>query len=97
MLGRTWEVMVRINSKALVLWMSVVLASLGPAAASSPIYLAQLTCLDTMSCCIQRAPLTAAQRGGASPAEIAEALKGATVLHEAAQPAGVTLTVQASG
>ncbi len=95
MLGRTWEVMVRINSKALVLWMSVVLASLGSAAASSPIYLAQLTCLDTMTCCIQQAPLTATQRCGASASEIARVINGARVLHDATQTAGVTLKEEA--
>jgi hypothetical protein len=95
MLTRTWEVMVRINSKALVLWMSVVLASLGSAAASSPIYLAQVTCLDTMTCCIQQAPLTAAQRCGASASEIARVINGARVLHEATQTGGVTLKEEA--
>lgn len=81
----------RINSKALVLWMSVVFASLGSAAASSPVYLAQLTCLNTMDCCIRNEPLTAAQRCGASSSEITKVLNGAKVLHEATQPEGVTL------
>jgi len=95
MLGRTWEVMVRINSKTLVLWMSVVLASLGSAAASSPIYVAQVTCWDTMSCCIQKDPLTAALRCGASQAESAEALNGAKVLYDATQPGNATLKEEA--
>ncbi|AKJ01331.1 Wall-associated protein precursor [Archangium gephyra] len=88
--------MVRINSKALVLWMALVLASLGSAAASSPVYLAQLTCLNTMDCCIRKEPLTAAQRCGASSSEIAEALNGVKVLHEATQPEAATLKEEAS-
>lgn len=62
----------RINGKALLLWMSVVLASLDPAVASAPVQLAQVTCWDTMSCCIVRSPRTAARRCGASASEIAD-------------------------
>ncbi|WP_156349836.1 Wall-associated protein precursor [Archangium gephyra] len=86
----------RINGKALLLWMSVVLASLNPAAASEPVQLAQVTCWDTMSCCIVRAPQTAAMRCGASASEIAEALKGAKVLHDALPTEGVTLKEESS-
>jgi len=96
MLGRTWETLVRINGKTLVLWMSVVLASLDPAVASEPVHLAQVTCWDTMSCCIVRSPRTAALRCGASASEIAEALKGAKVLHDAMPTEGLTLKEESS-
>lgn len=59
-----------------------------PAAASSPVYLAQVTCWNTMSCCIQRWPLSVAENCGASAAEIAEVLNGARVLHEMTRPEG---------
>jgi hypothetical protein len=95
MLNQAWEVMVRINSKALLLWMSVVLASLGSSAASSPIYLAQVTCLDTMSCCVLKSPPTAAQRCGATASDIAKALDGAKLLHDATPTAGVMLKEEA--
>ncbi|WP_152622407.1 Wall-associated protein precursor [Archangium violaceum] len=62
-----------------------------PAAASSPVYLAQVTCWNTMSCCIQRWPLSAAEHCGASAAEIAEVLNGARVLHEMAKTEGESL------
>jgi hypothetical protein len=58
-------------------------------AVSQPVYLAQVTCWNTMSCCIQRFPLTAAQSCGASPAEIAEVLRGAKSLYEATHPEGI--------
>ncbi|REG36045.1 hypothetical protein ATI61_102419 [Archangium gephyra] len=66
-----------------------------PAAASSPVYLAQVTCWNTMSCCIQRWPLSAAEHCGASAAEIAEVLNGARVLHEMTQPEGEQLEEEA--
>lgn len=59
-----------------------------PAGASSPVYLAQVTCWNTMSCCIQRWPLSAAQNCGASAAEIDEVLKGARLLYEVTQSEG---------
>lgn len=56
-----------------------------PHESSPPASLAQATCWDTMSCCIQRHPATAAQSCGATALEIAEALNGARVLNEATQ------------
>ncbi|HEX5746363.1 MAG TPA: Wall-associated protein precursor [Archangium sp.] len=89
------------TGRVLVLCMLAVLASVtagcsvgahstasSPSAASSPVYLAQVTCWNTMSCCIQRWPLNAAEQCGASAAEIAEVLNGARVLHEMTQPEG---------
>jgi hypothetical protein len=49
--------------------------------ASQPIYLAQLSCWDTESCCILRDPLTAANRCMVSPARIAEVVNGVKTLH----------------
>jgi hypothetical protein len=84
----------RLSKRLLGLWMWVVLAS-SSSAASSPTFLAQVTCLNTVDCCIQKSPLSAAESCGASPAQIAEALKGAKVLHDATQPEGVTLKEEA--
>ncbi|MFY0565887.1 Wall-associated protein precursor [Archangium lansingense] len=95
MLGHTWEVMVRINGKALLLWMTIVLASLEPAAASEPVQLAQVACWNTMSCCIMKSPATAALRCGASPSEIARVVNGARVLDEATLPGEATLKEEA--
>jgi hypothetical protein len=66
-------------------------AASSPAAASSPVYLAQVTCWNTVSCCIQRWPLSAAENCGASAAEIAEVLNGARVLYEMTRPEGEQL------
>ncbi len=54
-----------------------------PADASQPLYLAQISCWDTESCCILRDPLTAANRCMVSPARIAEVLNGVKTLYEA--------------
>lgn len=77
-------------SRILVLRLSVVLLSLmtGCAAgahssANRPTYLAQVTCWDSLSCCIQKFPLTAAQHCGAGPADIAKVFNSAALLHEA--------------
>ncbi len=70
-------------------------AASSPAAASSPVYLAQATCWNTMSCCIQRWPLSAAESCGASAAEIARVLNGARVLHEMTQTEGERLEEEA--
>lgn len=40
-----------------------------------PIYLAPLTCWDTISCCVERNPFTAVESCGADPARIASILK----------------------
>jgi hypothetical protein len=84
--------------RALALCVSLVLASFtagcsagahaaasGPPAAGSAIYLAQVTCWNTMSCCIQSFPLTAAESCGATAVEIAEVFQGAKLLHASIQ------------
>jgi hypothetical protein len=50
-----------------------------------PTYLAQTTCWDTESCCIQRAPLTAVERCGADPYRVASVLKALEAIHEGAE------------
>lgn len=50
-----------------------------------PVYLAQLTCWDTESCCILRDPLTAANRCMARPDRIAEVINRAMDLYGTAQ------------
>lgn len=64
-------------------------------ASSSRIYLAQVTCWNTVSCCIQRFPLTAAQDCAASAAEVAEVLNGAKLLYEITQTEAVRLKEEA--
>lgn len=55
---------------------------------SPPAYLAQApTCWNTMSCCIQRNPLTPVQSCGADPVEAARVLKGLEEANEAARTA----------
>lgn len=80
----------RLPKSVLGLWLWVVLAS-SASAASNPILLAQVTCLNTVDCCILRSPQTAAERCGATASRIAEALRTAKVLHDATQGEGVTL------
>jgi hypothetical protein len=53
--------------------------------ASQPIYLAQITCWDTESCCILRDPLTAANRCMARPGRIVEVVNRARDLYGAEQ------------
>ncbi|HYO72840.1 MAG TPA: Wall-associated protein precursor [Archangium sp.] len=72
----------RLSKIVLGLWLAVVLAS-SSSAASPPTLLAQATCLNTVDCCIRRWPRSAAESCGATSAQIAEALNGAKVLHEA--------------
>lgn len=48
-------------------------------------YLAQATCWDTESCCIQRAPLTAVERCGADPARVASILKTLEAFNESTE------------
>jgi hypothetical protein len=71
-----------LSKSVLGLWLSVVLAS-SSSIASTPTLLAQATCLNTVDCCIQRWPQSAAERCGATSSQIAEALNGARVIHEA--------------
>jgi hypothetical protein len=56
-----------------------------PADASQPIYLAQISCWDTESCCILKNPATAANRCMVSPARIDEVLNGVKTVYEATQ------------
>ncbi|HEX8698702.1 MAG TPA: Wall-associated protein precursor [Myxococcaceae bacterium] len=51
--------------------------------ASQPIYLAQISCWDTESCCILKNPATAANRCMVSPMRIAEVLNGVKTVYEA--------------
>ncbi|XXF75196.1 Wall-associated protein precursor [Myxococcaceae bacterium GXIMD 01537] len=60
-------------------------------AVSQPIYLAQISCWDTESCCIIRDPLTAANRCMASPERIAEVLNGVRIAYEATKAEDATL------
>ncbi len=66
-----------------------------PATANPPIYLAQVTCWDTMSCCIQKNPLTPAQSCGASSADVAEVIDKGLLLHEAIRTAEARLKEEA--
>lgn len=50
-----------------------------------PLYLAQISCWDTETCCIVRDPLTAANRCMVSPARIAEVLNGLKTVYETTQ------------
>jgi hypothetical protein len=56
-----------------------------PPGPSSTIHLAQATCWDTVSCCVQRNPLNAVERCGADPAQVASILKTLGMLNEAAE------------
>ncbi len=51
-----------------------------------PTHLAQVTCWDTVSCCVQRNPLTAVQNCGADPARVASILKTFESLYATANP-----------
>lgn len=84
----------RLSMRFLGLWMWVVLAS-SSSAASSPTLVAQVTCLNTVDCCIVKAPATAAERCAVSASRIAEALRVAKLLHDATVPEGVTLKEEA--
>lgn len=53
---------------------------------NAPIYLAQATCWDTVSCCVQRNPLTAVESCGADPAKVAGILKAVERLYATAHP-----------
>lgn len=59
-----------------------------PATTRPPIYLAQATCWDTVSCCVERNPLTAVESCGADPVQVASTLKALAVLNEAAEQSG---------
>lgn len=67
----------------------------GPTAENQPIYLAQVTCWDTMSCCIQQFPLTPVQSCGAGSADIAKVFNSAALLHEAIRTAEARLKEEA--
>ena len=60
--------------------------TISPPEPNPPIYLAQVTCWDTVSCCVQRNPLTAVQSCGADPAKVATILKTLEVLYETEHP-----------
>jgi hypothetical protein len=66
-----------------------------PADASQPIYLAQLSCWDTESCCILRDPPTAANRCMVSPARIAEVVNGVKTLYGTTQAGAARLKEEA--
>lgn len=63
--------------------------------ASEPIYLANLSCWDTESCCILKDPLTAANRCMVSPARIAEVVNGVKTVYETTQSRAATLKDEA--
>jgi hypothetical protein len=46
-----------------------------PPATPAPVYLAPLTCWDTVSCCVERNPFTAVESCGADPSRVASILK----------------------
>jgi hypothetical protein len=50
-------------------------STIRPPESNPPIYLAPLTCWDTVSCCVERNPFTAVESCGADPAQIASILK----------------------
>ncbi|MFL5344171.1 MAG: Wall-associated protein precursor [Hyalangium sp.] len=58
-----------------------------PADASQPLYLAQISCWDTETCCILRDPATAANRCMVTPERIAEVLNGVKTLYQATHAA----------
>jgi hypothetical protein len=60
--------------------------TISPPEPNPPIYLAQVTCWDTVSCCVQRHPFTAVQNCGADPAKVASILKTFEMLYETAHP-----------
>lgn len=60
--------------------------TISPPVPDPPIYLAQVTCWNTVSCCVQSNPLTAVERCGADPAEIASILKTFEMLYATAHP-----------
>jgi hypothetical protein len=60
--------------------------TLSPPEPNPPIYLAQVTCWDTISCCVQRNPLTAVQSCGADPVKVASILKTFESLYATAHP-----------
>lgn len=57
-----------------------------PPESSPPVYLAQATCWDTVSCCVQRNPLTAVQSCGADPARVTNILKTFESLYASEHP-----------
>src|SRR4051812_42769610 len=62
-----------------------------PTDASQPIYLAQLSCWDTESCCIVKDPLTAVNRCMVTPARIVEVLNGVKALYGTTQAGAARL------
>lgn len=61
-------------------------AKVPPTDPNPAIYLAQATCWDTVSCCVERHPLTAVESCGADPVRVATILKTLEVLYAAAHP-----------
>ncbi len=57
-----------------------------PPEPNTPRYIAQVACWDTVSCCVQRNPLTAVQSCGADPAKVASILKTFESLYAATHP-----------
>ena len=55
-------------------------AAAGTLRTSPPVLLAQTTCWNTMSCCIQRNPTTAAESCGATATEILDVLHRASMV-----------------
>ncbi|WP_224240784.1 Wall-associated protein precursor [Hyalangium gracile] len=66
-----------------------------PTDTSEPVYLAQISCWDTESCCIVRDPLTAANRCMVSPARIAEVLSRVKTVYGTTQPGAARLKEEA--
>jgi hypothetical protein len=66
-----------------------------PTDASQPVYLAQISCWDTESCCIVKDPLTAANRCMVSPAKVAEVLNGVKTVYGTTQAGAATLKDEA--
>jgi len=66
-----------------------------PPEESQPIYLAQLSCWDTESCCIVKEPLTAVDRCMVTPARIVEVLNGVKTVYGATQAGAARLKEEA--
>lgn len=60
----------------------------------SPVYLAQATCWNSVSCCVQRHPLTAVESCGADPLEAARILAALEALSGDAQTATAATAMQ---
>lgn len=66
-----------------------------PTDACQPIYLAQISCWNTESCCILKDPLTAANRCMVSPARVAEVVNGVKTVYGPTNASAATLKDEA--